>query len=134
MNNLITLKKISKNFLNNKKVSVLKKIDYTFKKGKVYSVMGPSGSGKSTLLNILSMIDKPTSGSLSINGSVIDFSKTVNNDKIRSKKIGIIYQQNNLLSDFTALENVYLARLAIDNNKSKSVEVSKKIIKQMGLS
>jgi len=134
MNNLITLKKISKNFLNNKKVSVLKKIDYTFKKGKVYSVMGPSGSGKSTLLNILSMIDKPTSGSLSINGTVIDFSKTINNDKIRSKKIGIIYQQNNLLSDFTALENVYLARLAIDNNKSKSVEVSKKIIKQMGLS
>ena len=126
MNNLITLKKISKNFLNNKKVSVLKKIDYTFKKGKVYSVMGPSGSGKSTLLNILSMIDKPTSGSLSINGTVIDFSKTINNDKIRSKKIGIIYQQNNLLSDFTALENVYLARLAIDNNKSKSVEVSKK--------
>ena len=96
--------------------------------------MGPSGSGKSTLLNILSMIDKPTSGSLSINGTVIDFSKTINNDKIRSKKIGIIYQQNNLLSYFTALENVYLARLAIDNNKSKSVEVSKKIIKQMGLS
>jgi ABC-type lipoprotein export system ATPase subunit len=95
--------------------------------------MGPSGSGKSTLLNILSMIDKPTSGSLSINNTIINFSKTVDNDKIRSKKIGIIYQQNNLLSDFTALENVYLARLAVDNNKKKSVEASKKIIKQMGL-
>jgi len=133
MNNLITLKKITKNFLNNKKISVLKKIDYSFKKGKVYSIMGPSGSGKSTLLNILSMIDKPTSGSLSINNIIINFSKTVDNDKIRSKKIGIIYQQNNLLSDFTALENVYLARLAVDNNKKKSVEASKKIIKQMGL-
>ncbi len=133
MNNLITLKKITKNFLNNKKISVLKKIDYSFKKGKVYSIMGPSGSGKSTLLNILSMIDKPTSGSLSINNIIINFSKTVDNDKIRSKKIGIIYQQNNLLSDFTALENVYLARLALDNNKKKSVEASKKIIKQMGL-
>tara|TARA_B110000003_G_scaffold239311_1_gene245349 strand:- start:1009 stop:1695 length:687 start_codon:yes stop_codon:yes gene_type:complete len=133
MNNLITLKKITKNFFNNKKISVLKKIDYSFKKGKVYSIMGPSGSGKSTLLNILSMIDKPTSGSLSINNIIINFSKTVDNDKIRSKKIGIIYQQNNLLSDFTALENVYLARLAVDNNKKKSVEASKKIIKQMGL-
>jgi ABC-type lipoprotein export system ATPase subunit len=133
MNNLITLKKITKNFFNNKKIYVLKKIDYSFKKGKVYSIMGPSGSGKSTLLNILSMIDKPTSGSLSINNTIINFSKTVDNDKIRSKKIGIIYQQNNLLSDFTALENVYLARLAVDNNKKKSVEASKKIIKQMGL-
>ena len=133
MNNLITLKKITKNFFNNKKISVLKKIDYSFKKGKVYSIMGPSGSGKSTLLNILSMIDKPTSGSLSINNIIINFFKTVDNDKIRSKKIGIIYQQNNLLSDFTALENVYLARLAVDNNKKKSVEASKKIIKQMGL-
>ena len=133
MNNLITLKKITKNFFNNKNISVLKKIDYSFKKGKVYSIMGPSGSGKSTLLNILSMIDKPTSGSLSINNAIINFSKTVDNDKIRSKKIGIIYQQNNLLSDFTALENVYLARLAVDNNKKKSVEASKKIIKQMGL-
>ena len=133
MNNLITLKKITKNFFNNKKISVLKKIDYSFKKGKVYSIMGPSGSGKSTLLNILSMIDKPTSGFLSINNTIINFSKTVDNDKIRSKKIGIIYQQNNLLSDFTALENVYLARLAVDNNKKKSVEASKKIIKQMGL-
>ena len=63
--------------------------------------MGPSGSGKSTLLNILSMIDKPTSGSLIINNNEINFSETVNNDKIRSEKIGIIYQQNNLLPDFT---------------------------------
>ena len=133
MNNLITLKKITKNFLNNKKIIVLKRIDYSFKKGKVYSIMGPSGSGKSTLLNILSMIDKPTSGSLLINNTAINFSKTTVNDKIRSKKIGIIYQQNNLLSDFTALENVYLARLALDDDKKKSVNASKKIIKQMGL-
>ena len=134
MNNLITLKKITKNFFNNKKISVLKKIDYSFKKGKVYSIMGPSGSGKSTLLNILSMIDKPTSGSLSINNIIINFSKTVDNDKIRSSKIGIIYQQNNLLPDFTALENVYLAGLALTNDKKNSIERAKEIIKTMGLS
>ena len=133
MNNFISLKKISKYFFNNKKISVLKKINYSFKKGKVYSVMGPSGSGKSTLLNILSMIDKPTSGSLIINNDEINFSETVNNDKIRSEKIGIIYQQNNLLPDFTALENVYLANLAVNLNKKISLENAKKIIKKMGL-
>ena len=106
MNNLISLKKISKSFSINKKIRVLKNINYSFSKGKIYSIMGPSGSGKSTLLNILSMIDKPSKGSLMIDNNEINFLQTHSNDKIRSKKIGIIYQQNNLLSDFTALENV----------------------------
>ena len=134
MNSLVSLKALSKFFINNKKISVLKKINYSFKKGKVYSLMGPSGSGKSTLLNILSMIDKPSNGSLLIENRNIDFSATVINDKIRSNKIGIIYQQNNLLADFTALENVYLANLALINDKVKSIENAKRIIKKMGLS
>ena len=134
MNNIITLKRISKSFSNNKKISVLKKISYSFSKGKMYSIMGPSGSGKSTLLNILSMIDKPTLGSLSISNKEINFHETVKNDTTRANKIGIIYQQNNLLSDFTALENVYLASLAMNNNKKNSIEKAKIIIKKMGLS
>ncbi|WP_415303407.1 ABC transporter ATP-binding protein [Candidatus Pelagibacter sp. Uisw_090] len=134
MNNSITIKKISKSFSNNKKVTVLNKIDYSFAKGKIYSLMGPSGSGKSTLLNILSMIDKPTTGSLSIGNDTIDFNDNADNDKIRSKKIGIIYQQNNLLPDFTALENVYLASLTQGNNKKSSIQKARKIIKEMGLS
>ena len=134
MNNYISIKNISKSFSNNKKVTVLKKINYSFVKGKIYSLMGPSGSGKSTLLNILSMIDKPTTGSLIIGNNTIDFSDNADNDKIRSKKIGIIYQQNNLLPDFTALENVYLAGLALSNDKKNSIEKAKKFIKQMGLS
>ena len=134
MNNFISIRNISKSFSNNKKVTVLKKINYSFAKGKIYSLMGPSGSGKSTLLNILSMIDKPTTGSLLIGNNTIDFNDNANNDKIRSKKIGIIYQQNNLLPDFTALENVYLAGLALSNDKKNSIEKAKKIIKKMGLS
>ena len=117
MNSLIILKNISKSFSNNKKLTVLKKINYSFIKGKIYSLMGPSGSGKSTLLNILSMIDKPTAGSLSISQSLIDFDNSNEKDKIRTNKIGIIYQQNNLLPDFTALENVYLAGLALSGDK-----------------
>jgi len=134
MNRLLLLKNISKSFFNNKKLIVLRNINYSFNKGKVYSIMGPSGSGKSTLLNILSMIDKPTTGSLLINESLINFNNNNKNDKIRSSKIGIIYQQNNLLPDFTALENVYLAGLALSGDKNNSIKKAKKIIKQIGLS
>jgi len=133
MNNLIILDKISKSFLVNKKINVLNKINYKFNKGKIYSLVGPSGSGKSTLLNILSLIDKPSMGKLTIEGKDIVFSDSEVNDKIRAKKIGIIYQQNNLLPDFTALENVYLARLSIENNKKKAIDVAKKIITKVGL-
>ena len=133
MNNLITLNKISKSFLTNRKILVLKKINYKFRKGKIYSLVGPSGSGKSTLLNILSLIDKPTVGSVKIDDRVVNYKDLSINDKIRAKRIGIIYQQNNLLPDFTALENVYLARLSIDDNKKKAVDNAKNIIQKMGL-
>ena len=134
MNKLISLKNLSKSFSNNRKISVLKKINYSFSKGKIYSLMGPSGSGKSTLLNILSMIDKPSIGSLKIDNNEIDFSENIDNDNVRSKKIGIIYQQNNLLPDFTALENVYLAGLALNNDKKNSIIKAKNVLKKMGLS
>jgi len=133
MNNLISLKNISKSFSNNRKINVLKKINYFFVKGKIYSLVGPSGSGKSTLLNVLSMIDKPTTGSLLIGSTPVNFNDNSKNDKIRSSKIGIIYQQNNLLPDFTALENVYLAGIALSNDKNNSIKRAKKIIKTMGL-
>jgi len=134
MNNIITLDKISKFFLTNKKITVLNKINYKFKKGKIYSLVGPSGSGKSTLLNLLSLIDKPSKGSIKIANKNVNFSDSISNDITRANKIGIIYQQNNLLPDFTALENVYLARLSIDNNKDKAVYDANKIINKMGLS
>ena len=133
MNNFITLKNLSKSFLTIKKINVLKNINYSFKNGKIYSIIGPSGSGKSTLLNILSLIEKPTSGNIKIDDKNIDFSNSFQNDKIRAKNIGIIYQQNNLLPDFTALENVYLANLALGNNKTKAKIKATEIIKKMGL-
>ena len=119
MTSLIEMKNIVKHYGNGKKNKILNKINFSFKKGKIYSLVGPSGSGKSTLLNLLSLIDKPSSGNLKIANSNIKFSDSLKNDELRSKKIGIIYQDNNLLNDFNALENVYLARLAIDNNKKK---------------
>ena len=134
MNNMIELKNIIKIYNLKKKIKVLNKISFVFKAGKIYSLVGPSGSGKSTLLNLLSLIDTPTSGSLKISKQIIDFSSKSNNDKIRAKKIGIIYQDNNLLPDFTAIENIYLARLSVDENKNKALHDAKKLINKLGLS
>ncbi len=133
MNNLIQLSNLNKTFVSEKKINVLKKINYKFKKGKIYSLIGPSGSGKSTLLNLLSLIDRPSSGSILIENNHIDFKNIQKNDVLRAKKIGIIYQQNNLLSDFTALENVYLASLAAGNSKETSIIKSKVLLRKVGL-
>ena len=134
MNNIIELKNIVKNYHKKKKIRVLNRLKFSFKAGKIYSLMGPSGSGKSTLLNLLSLIDIPTSGTIKILNNSIDFSLKSQNDKLRAKKIGIIYQDNNLLNDFTVIENVYLARLSLDENKEKAVLDAKKLIKKLGLS
>ena len=134
MNNLIQLSKLNKTFVTEKKINVLKKINYKFKKGKIYSLMGPSGSGKSTLLNLLSLIDRPSSGSITIENDNIDFKNSQKNDLLRAKKIGIIYQQDNLLSDFTAIENIYLANLAAGNDKESSIAKSKILLRKVGLS
>ena len=134
MNNLIQLSNLNKFFDNYKKINVLKKINYNFKKGKIYSLMGPSGSGKSTLLNILSLIDRPSSGSVVFENKQINFNNQKDNDILRSKKIGIIYQQDNLLPDFTTLENIYLASLAAGNSKNLSINKAKDLLKKVGLS
>ena len=125
MSKYLELKNISKSFESEKKIKVLKGLSQNFEKGKVYSLMGPSGSGKSTLLNLISLIDRPSSGQIMFNQNQINFNNKEENDIFRSKKIGIVYQQNNLLPDFTALENIYLASLANSNDK----ELSKKRLK-----
>ena len=134
MNNFLELKKIFKTFKTEKTVKVLKNLSQNFDKGKSYSIMGPSGSGKSTLLNLISLIDRPSSGSIHFDKIPVNFNESEKNDVYRSKKIGIVYQQNNLLPDFTALENIYLASLAINDNKELAISNAEKLLKKFGLS
>ena len=133
MNDLIKINNINKYFENVQKLKVLKTISFKFKKGKIYSLIGPSGSGKSTLLNLLSLIDRPNSGSISIDNTAINFDETNKNDILRANKIGIIYQQDNLLPDFTAIENIYLASLAAQKDKDSSILKAKILLKKVGL-
>ena len=129
---MIELKNLSKNYLS-KKIQVLKNVNFIFRPGKIYSLVGPSGSGKSTLLNLISLIDKPSGGFIKLDNYKINENDIDQKDTIRSKKIGIIYQDKNLLSDFTTLENVYMARLSISNNKQKAIIEAKSLIKKVGL-
>ena len=86
---MIELKNIIKIYNSKKKTRVLNKLNFSFKAGKIYSLVGPSGSGKSTLLNLLSLIDTPTSGNLKISKEIIDFSSKAENDKLRAKKLAL---------------------------------------------
>ena len=133
MSNIIELNNISKIFDNQKKIAVLKNLSFKFKKGKIYSLSGPSGSGKSTLLNLLSLIDRPSSGNIKIDNRNINHNEIEINDKIRSSNIGIVYQEKNLLPDFTAIENVCIASLAANNNHKIAEQESLKIIQKVGL-
>ena len=134
MNNFLELINIRKSFTTEKKINVLRGLSRKFRLGKTYAIMGPSGSGKSTLLNLISLIDKPTSGIIKFDNHEINFSQNEKNDLFRSKRIGIIYQENNLLSDFTALENVYFASLSINNDKKLALSKAEKLLKKIGLS
>ena len=134
-NEIIKLKKISKKFIGaGKNVTVLKNINFKINKGELISLTGPSGSGKSTLLHIMALLDKPTSGEVFFKEK--NFSKSNENEKdlVRRKGISIIYQQNNLLSDFTALENVLIPLLNNGYSFNKSKKKAVKILSSVNLS
>ena len=133
MNKFIELSNLTKTFVAKRNVKVLNNINFKFRLGKIYSLMGPSGSGKSTLLNLISLIDRPSSGLIKFENKQVDFNKNKENDLFRANNIGIIYQQDNLLPDFTALENVYLSSLAIGNKKKDAQNKAKHILKIVGL-
>ena len=134
MNNFLELNSLRKSFTTEKKINVLKDLSRKFRLGKTYAIMGPSGSGKSTLLNLISLIDKPTSGTIKLDNLEINFNQNEKNDLIRAKKLGIVYQENNLLADFTALENVYFASLSLNNDKKLALSKAEKLLKKIGLS
>ena len=132
---IIKLSKISKRFVqSNKDIVVLKNINLKIKKGELISLTGPSGSGKSTLLHIIALLDKPTSGEVFFKKK--SFSKSNDNEKdlVRRKGISIIYQQNNLLSDFTALENVVIPLINNGSLWTESVKKANKVLSLVGLS
>jgi len=128
---IIKLSNISKKFVGgSKNITVLKNVNLKINRGELVSLTGPSGSGKSTLLHIIALLDQPTSGEVFFKKK--SFSKSNDNEKdlVRRKGISIIYQQNNLLSDFTALENV---TIPLVNNGYQWNDATKKATKILSL-
>jgi len=118
-NNILEIKKVNKSFQHrNGLIKIFKNVTLNIKKGDLVAIVGPSGSGKSTLLNMISLIDTPTTGKIFFNNKDLVNLNLESKDNIRKKYISMIFQDNNLLTDFTALENV-LMPLIIRGEKIK---------------
>ena len=119
------LKKIYKN--NNVIVNLFNNISFSIKSGELVALTGPSGSGKSSLLHMIAMLEKPTSGKILLFKKDIKQINENDRNEIRRNNISIIFQNNNLLSDFTALENVLMPliikNINIDIAKKKALKI-----------
>ena len=132
---IIKLSKISKKFSGNEKdINVLKNINLKINAGELVSLTGPSGSGKSTLLHIIALLDRPTTGEIFFRNKNFSKSSEKEKDTIRKKGISIIYQNHNLLSDFTALENVMMPLLNIGDSWKESLSKAMKTLTLVNLS
>ena len=128
-NNILEIKKVNKNFHHrNKLIEIFKNVTLNVKKGDLVALVGPSGSGKSTLLNMISLIDKPTSGQIIFNNVDVKNLNENSKDNIRKKHISMIYQNNNLLADFTALENVLMPLIIREEKIKLSEKKAEKIL------
>ena len=133
-NNLIKIKNLTKNFINNKLVvKVLKNLNLELEMGNIVALIGPSGSGKSTLLHLIALLDKPTTGNISILGKETFNITEDEKNKIIRDNISIIFQNNNLLSDFTAIENVAMPLIIRNNSYSDSIQKAEKFLKKVNL-
>ena len=131
---ILEIKNLKKTFqYNNEKIRILKNLNLTFKKGELIALTGPSGSGKSTLLHMIALLEKPTSG------KILFFNKNTNNlteneiDDLRKKNLSLIFQNNNLISDLSVIENVMLPLLIRNNNPTQSLKKSNDILKTVNL-
>jgi putative ABC transport system ATP-binding protein len=133
-NNLIHLDNVERIYtVGETQVKALKGISCNIQKGDLLAIMGPSGSGKSTLMNIIGCLDKPTSGEYFLEGQEVSKMNKNQLARIRNKRIGFVFQNFNLLSRTTALENTELPLLYSDVPNKKSKELALKALAQVGL-
>ena len=125
----INLKKTYKHLNGN--ITLFNNLNLKIKQGDLVALVGPSGSGKSSLLHLLALLDEPTKGDIKLNDISIKKFEDEKKDEIRRKYISIIFQDNNLLNDFTAIENVMMPLIIkgenLDNSKNKAQKILKAV-------
>lgn len=120
---VMSVRDIKKTFMEGgQPLHILRGGGFDLHRGEIIAMVGQSGSGKSTLLQCVGLLDRPSGGSILINGAAVQKMDEDMRTQIRRKKIGFVYQKHNLLSDFTALENVTLPMLAngMDENLARA--------------
>ena len=123
------LKKTYKHLGGN--ITLFNNLNIKINHGELVALVGPSGSGKSSLLHLLALLDEPTNGEIKINKMNTKKFKNEKKDKIRQENISIIFQDNNLLTDFTALENVMIPLIIKGEEKKTILEKAEKILKNV---
>ena len=130
----LEINNLSKYFENNgSKITVLNNINLKIETGKVVAIIGPSGSGKSTFLHLISLLDIPSKGKIKILGKSVTGLTSNEKNKLIREHISIIFQNNNLLSDFTAVENVALPLIIRDKDYKTSIKLAEKFLKKVNL-
>ena len=122
----LNLKKTYKH--TNGDIILFDKLNIKIKRGELVALVGPSGSGKSSLLHLLALLDEPSKGSIKINDISTNKLNDEEKDKIRREKISIIFQDNNLLNDFTAIENVMMPLLIKNIDREEAKKRAQKIL------
>ena len=114
-------------------IELFKNVNLKVKRGELIALTGPSGSGKSSFLHLLALLDDPTTGKIILENKNTKDLKEEKKDQIRREKISIIFQDNNLLSDFTAFENVIMPLIIRNEKHTSASEKVKKILKQVNI-
>tara|TARA_X000001036_G_scaffold84667_1_gene76684 strand:+ start:1175 stop:1864 length:690 start_codon:yes stop_codon:yes gene_type:complete len=115
-------------------INLFDNVNIKIKRGDLVALVGPSGSGKSSFLHLLALLDDPTKGKILLKNKDIKNFSDEEKDQTRRKNISIIFQDNNLLTDFTALENVIMPLIIKGEKTSISIEKGKKILKDIRIS
>ncbi len=129
-NSLIQTVDLKKSYEHeNGNIDLFSNVNIKIKRGDLVALVGPSGSGKSSFLHLLGLLDEPNKGKILFNNKDMKYLDDEQKNEIRRKKISIIFQDNNLLTDFTAIENVIMPLIIRGENKTSSITKAHKILK-----
>jgi len=134
MSNILALNNISRTyFVKDTPINVFKDIDIKIKRSEKVALVGPSGSGKTSILNIAGLIERPNSGEVLVNENKVNWDSDKSISNLRKKNIGFVFQFNNLLSDFSIIENIAMPLIINGERKNQALENAYEFLEKVKL-